>query len=223
MFNTFGGKVINWWRWGESRGAGLVVGRVGGRERSTSQHSLSRHHFPFQVHDHNATSATFSRIFIKFSRNGTCRCSGDYLHWMPWNVYLASFHFERIGHCPHPPCNVEGVVLTVAILSFANQSQLVTVLYKINVLIELKVLLFWDIAICASTRIWLQPRIKRWVRPTPLTSVHAWRSETSTPNNEKTNNERTPECWACHPFSLTSSFPPTSFPPSPRIPQLAPF
>ena len=40
------------------------------------------------------------------------------------------------------PCDVEGVVLTVAILSFANQSQLVTVLYKINVLIELKVLLF---------------------------------------------------------------------------------
>ena len=38
------------------------------------------------------------------------------------------------------PCDVEGVVLTVAILSFANQSQLVTV--KINVLIELKVLLF---------------------------------------------------------------------------------
>ena len=57
---------------------------------------------------------------------------------------LASFHFERIGHCRVliPPRNVEGVVLTVAILSFANQLQLVTVFYKINVLIELKVLLF---------------------------------------------------------------------------------
>ena len=122
---------------------------------------------------------------------------------------FASLHFTLNGLVTVliPPRNVEGVVLTVAILSFANQSQLVTVLYKINVLIELKVLLFWDIAICASTRIWLQPR-KRWIRLTPLTSVYAWRSETSIHNNDKTNNERTPECWACHPFSLTSPFPP---------------
>ena len=58
---------------------------------------------------------------------------------------FASLHFTSNGLVVTvliPPRNVEGVVLTVAILSFANQSQLVTVLYKINVLIELKVLLF---------------------------------------------------------------------------------
>ena len=57
---------------------------------------------------------------------------------------FASLHFTLNGLVTVliPPRNVEGVVLTVAILSFANQLQLVTVLYKINVLIELKVLLF---------------------------------------------------------------------------------
>ena len=108
MFNTFRGKVINWWRWGEAKGCwscgwrGRFAGTLAWTEHLSAPSFPTSLPFPSPWPQHNVSDFLlhFSYIFggmelVDALENTQIGCRGMF--------YLASFHFERIGHCPHPP------------------------------------------------------------------------------------------------------------------------